>query len=497
MNREQIQDIIEQVTATREGYHPLNGTAAPVETLLDALQDADEHLPKRVRDTRDSLEQERIAGIKSHLIGIGDSQRLGNNDHCGAQMQGLAIASGHQRNNGAMLSALVTVALPIKDKRFQGDKRKRHQTTAQVAGKKSSSGAPQNQVLNQAGYRNTPRWDYTPRTLETDVYKSNDKAALEAYAKGKTGDKSVSIGQRAILFSASGTAIIGTDAIYKRGTVSQYASSMAVSHPPLTSIPAKIKYQPPTSTTGLSNASTKVPVAQNGDTVANGAKLLLVAGVISAVMFAIQYVISIIAFIMQVTQLMATVSNIYRTVLAMFDNIMIIFGVKDATKPASDWLDGMLSNTFGKKNAAYIKYNFAKCVNVFQAGANLLNNTKQALDTLAEGVDDTNQNVGRIGNAMRRAGLVSAKIGTFLQDIKIAQEKGSLAVLNRKLSKVSQVANDLQDITDDLQSTKEKDEANDKALEKKLKEIDEEEKKQTAVSTPTKVTIPALKQGDL
>jgi hypothetical protein len=488
---------IEQILEDKEGYHPLKGEAASFTGLYEAFKEAGEDLPAPAKAVRAKYGNDYASGIRSHLISLGDGYATGNSDHCSKSKQwNVWTGTGYQTRENQM-----KLGVMFADQRItallKADPRKRAQMLRKYAQNERNMMSNTRQKYKQLGGRKPRNTTYRVPTLSGSTAKDNNRAAFTAYARGKAGDKSVSIGQRAILFSASGTPIIGADAIYRRGTVSEFGAGIASTAPPVVSIPKSITKAEPTPVDKIGNKSTKIPVANAGDTIGNATKIALVAGVITTVMFAIQYVIQLIAFILQVTTLMANVSNIYRSVLAMFDNIMFVFGVKDASKPASQWLDGLLSSVFGKTNAEYIKYNFARCVSIFQAGANIMNLTKSATETMAEGIDDTNQNVGRIGNALRRAGLVSKAIGNFQEKVSIASAKGILAQLNQKLNKTYQVTSDIEDITAEIKSFKERDDENTKQLKEKLAKIEAEKKAQEKANTPKEIKTPDYKLEDL
>lgn len=493
MNQEDWAKLLEQ----SDPFHPLGGQQVPLVDLYKQLDKSDSLEPQPVAEKREKLGREYVAGIRSHALSLGDAYDRGKSDACATQHQSMGAWLEFSVNGVDQLGKYPVIADSRSRLQLAGKLPKKRQQVRRDTRPQPKVSSDARNRYSQLGSIKPKKITYRIGGLSGDRASANNRAAYVAYIGGKVGDKKISTGQRAIAYSMAGTPLVGADAIAQRGTVSASASQYATENAPTTAIPTTIKETPKRDIKTLPNQSTKVPVATPNDTLGNAAKLALLGAVITGVMLLIQYVISLIAFILQVTQLMATVTNIGRTVLTMVDNIMVVFGIKDGTKPVGTFLEGMLGNAFGKENAEYIKYNFAKCVSVFSAGANILNLTQSATAQMAEGVDNTNQNVGKIGNAMKRAGMISNSIAWFNERVAIASSKGLLARANQKAGVAFQVTQDLEDITGQLKSVKEQDDEGQKQLKEKITKIKEGQEKTDKENSPKEVKTPDIKPGDL
>ncbi len=219
----------------------------------------------------------------------------------------------------------------------------------------------------------------------------------------------------------------------------------------------------------------------------------------TAILFLIRDIIGIVGFIINVASLTSTVTNIAQSFLAIFDGIAGLMGLGEGiSKPISETFDGVLNNIFGKEKVDYVKYNFARINTVFTAGANIFSKVRSTSVALAAGIEKDAENTSKIGNALRRCGVVDEKLTVMDEKIAVNVDASPLKLLNEKLAKVSNVSSELSGIAGDLKTAKDeltqldKDKAE---KEKTEKEAKTEAGKADAAATGKPVEIPTLTGG--
>lgn len=328
----------------------------------------------------------------------------------------------------------------------------------------------------------------TPRKLEGKPNFKNFVAGQAGF-KGKTIDKSIT-------FTQDGTPQYGDDEINQANQ--DNLSANLANTPPTLDFPKKVSK-------GTTVDANKIKRAQpgqtqdKGDTIGNIAKLGVIGVAVTALLFLIRDILGVVGFIINIASLTSTVTNISQSFLAIFDSLAGLMGLGEGlSKPISETFDGILNNVFGKEKVEYVKYNFARINAVFTAGANILGKVRGTSVALAAGIEENAQNTSKIGNALRRAGVVDEKLAIMDEKIAVNVDKSQVKILNEKLSKVSNVSSELSGIAGDLKTAKDELKQIDK--DKVEKEKEAKEKKSEAVKTEESaagkpVTIPTLSSG--
>ena len=315
--------------------------------------------------------------------------------------------------------------------------------------------------------------------------------AGQAGFRGKAIDKSLTI-------SHDGTPHYGDDEINQANQ--DNVSANLANTPPTLDFPTKVSKG---STIDANKITRSQPgqIQDKGDTMGNIAKLGVIGVAVTALLFLIRDILGMVTFIINIASLTSTVTNISQTFLATFDGISSLMGLGEGlTKPISDTFDGILNNVFGKEKVDYVKYNFARINTVFTAGANVLSKVRSTSVALAQGIEQDAQNTSKIGNALRRAGVVDEKLAAMDEKIAVNIDKSQLKILNEKLAKVSNVSSELSGIAGDLKTAKDeltkidKDKAEkDKAEKEKTTEVG----KADLAATGKPVTLPTLSSGGI
>jgi hypothetical protein len=330
----------------------------------------------------------------------------------------------------------------------------------------------------------------TPRKLDGKTNFKNFVAGQAGF-KGKTIDKSLTITQ-------DGTPQYGDDEI-NQANQDNLSANLATT-PPTLDFPSKVS---PGATVDANKIVRAQPgqMQDKGDTVGNILKLGAIGVAITALLFLIRDILGMVTFVINIASLTSTVTNIAQSFLAIFDSIASLMGLGDGiSKPISETFDGILNNVFGKEKVDYVKYNFARINTVFTAGANVLSKVRSTSTALAEGIEIGDQNVSKIGNALRRCGVVDEKLTKMDEEIAVRIDKSQIKILNEKLAKVSNVSSNLSGITDDLKTAKAELTEIDRAKAEKEKEEKEKNSataKAEAAATGKPVEIPTLSSGGI
>lgn len=328
----------------------------------------------------------------------------------------------------------------------------------------------------------------SPQKLDGKVNFKNF-AAAQAGFKGKSIDKSISI-------THDGTPQYGDDEI-NQANQDQLSANLA-NTPPTLDFPSKVSK-------GATIDANKIVRAQpgqtqdKGDTAGNILKLGVIGVAVTALLFVIRDIVGVVGFIINITTLSSTVTNVSQSFLAIFDGIASLLGLGDGlSKPISETFDGILNNIFGKEKVEYVKYNMARINAVFTAGANVFSKVRSTSAALAAGIETNAQDTSKIGNALRRCGVVDEKLAVMDEQIAVNIDKSQIRILNEKLSKVSNVSSELSGIVTDVKTAK--DELKQIDADKATKEQEAKEKKSETVkaeeaATGKSVTVPTLSNG--
>jgi hypothetical protein len=268
--------------------------------------------------------------------------------------------------------------------------------------------------------------------------------------------------------------------------------------PPTLDFPTTVK---PGATVNANDLTRKQPgqVQDKGNTLGSMAILGAIGLAVTAILFLIRDVLGMAAFVINVASLTSTVTNIAQTFLAIFDSIGALLGLGEGlTQPISDTFDGILNSIFGKEKVEYVKYNFARINTVFTAGANVLGKVRSTSAALAEGIEKDAQNTSRIGNALRRAGVVDEKLALMDEKIAVNIDKSQIKILNEKLAKVTNVSSELSGAASDIKTAKDELKSIDEQRvekQKAEKEKNSEVGKAEEAATGKPVTLPTINSG--
>jgi hypothetical protein len=447
-----------------------------------------------VNDEKKKLEKQYRGDFKAAIQSHGIAITVGNSNSCGDKKQ---FAAGATDQQGWANKNTRKIVLPSYGARTVAPKKMpKSRGVSPVAN--ANGQQPQHPSIARAkvgGLNTQTPIEYqletvTPRKLDGKINFKNFVAGQAGF-KGKAIDKSISI-------THDGTPQYGDDEINQANQ--DNLSANLANTPPTLDFPSKVSAG---ATVDASKLARKQPgqIQDKGDTIGNIAKLGVIGVAVTALLFLIRDILGVVAFVMNVASLTSTVTNISQSFLAVFNGIGSLMGLGDeATKPISDTFDGILNNVFGKEKVEYVKYNFARINTVFTAGANVFSKVRSTSAALAAGIEADAQNTSKIGNALRRAGVVDEKLTIMDEKIAVNIDKSQLKILNEKLSKVSNVSSELSGIAGDLKTAK--DELTQLEKDKLEKEKAEKESKTEAgkadeSATGKKVEVPTLNSGGI
>jgi hypothetical protein len=336
----------------------------------------------------------------------------------------------------------------------------------------------------------------------TPIKPSNqaEKAAsnYKNFITSQAGKRGTAVGDRAIVFSGNGTPHYG-DSYLDKSLQENLSANQATATPAVTTIPKQIKETKAIDADKL-NRTKNGQIHPKGDSMGNMIALGVVAAAVTAVMFAIQYVIGLVSFILQVQTLTSTVTNISASFITIFNNIGTLLGLgKNVLKPIEETFDGMLNNAFGKENISYVKLQFAKINTAFTAGTNILQKIGSTSTNMSNAIEQGANNTSRVGNALKSAGIIGDGI-TWMNEQITARSgaKGKIGDVTNALSNVGTLTDDLSAIVADVNTAKEEIEKLNKDAEAKEKEKLEGEEKAVETHTDEEVPIiPAIRSGDV
>jgi hypothetical protein len=466
-----------------KGIKALLEKVKPGESIYDPINEKKKELEKQYRgDFR--------AAIASHGVAI----TAGNKNSCGDKKQ---FAAGATEQQAWTNRNTKQITLPSYDeRRVTPRKMPKSRGLAPIAN--SQNRQPKHPSIARAkfgGLNAQAPIEYKLETIKPQKLEGKNKfknfVAGQAGFKGKAIDKSLS-------FTHDGTPHYGDDEINQANQ--DNLSANLANTPPTLDFPTKVS----TGSTIDANKLTRKQPAQvqdKGDTVGNILKLGAIGVILTGLLFLIRDILGVVAFVINVASLTSTVTNIAQTFLAIFDSIASLMGLGDeVSKPISETFDGILNNVFGKDKVDYVKYNFARINTVFTAGANVLNKVRSTSAALAQGIETDAQNTSKIGNALRRAGIVDEKLAAMDEQIAVNIDKSQLKILNEKLSKVANVSSELSGIVSDVKTAR--DELKQLDVDKAEKEKAEKEKntavgKADEAATGKAVEIPTLSSGGI
>ncbi len=297
------------------------------------------------------------------------------------------------------------------------------------------------------------------------------RAQYQRFIQAQAGSRKTQLGDRAVYYSSNGTPLYG-DEVLRQADRKNLSANLATGVPPVTQPPDKIALAKPVK--GNLDRPARGQSKPKSNTAGNMLILLGVAAAVSAIMFALQYVVQIISFVMNIQNLMNSTTNVASSFLNLFNNVGSLLGMKsNVTKPIGDTIDGILNNVFGKENVDAAKYEVSRINTVFTAGVNIFNQIRSSTATLGNAVQQGANNNSRIGNLLIAAGIVDQKAQAFEENIQVESGKGGkLADAGKALGTIASVSNELVAVSGEIKSAKEQ-------LDSLEKQRDEKEKQQS------------------
>ncbi len=384
-----------------------------------------------------------IAAIRSHAVAV----RAGNSNSCTDKKQFGAAAQ--QQQNWASKNTK-KVKLPSYGARRVTRNLPTRRGAAPV--KNAAGQQPVTPSLARARLGNLNAQSTSEYRVETvKPQRLDGKQNFNNFVRAQAGYPGKSI-DRAIGFTHDGTPQYGDDEINQANQ--DNVSANLANTPPTLDIPTTVKL-------GVQLDAGKISRKQpaqtqpKGDSVGNILILGAVAVGVTALLFLLRDIIGVASFVINVSTVVSTVTNVAQSFVAIFDNIAALLGLsKNLSKPINETFDGILNSVFGKEKVDYVKYNFARINAVFNAASNVFNRVRSASRALADGIEEGANNTSKIGNALRRAGVLDDKLTRMDEKIAINVDKSQLKTLNDKLSKVTNVSSELQSVTADMKTGK-------------------------------------------
>jgi hypothetical protein len=437
------------------------------------------------------LEQHYRGDFKAAIASHGVAVAAGNKNSCADKKQ-FGSASADQQN-WANKNTKQIILPSYGARRVAPKKMPKNRGLSPIANASGRQPAHPSIARAKVGGLTQNSTEYRLETIQPQKLDGKDNfrnfVAGQAGFKGKAIDKSITI-------SHDGTPHYGDDEI-NQANQDNLSANLATT-PPTLDFPKKVSAGAKVDASKLVRAQPG-QIQDKGDTIGNLAKLGAIGVAVTAILFLIRDIIGVVGLIINIASLTSTVTNIAQSFLAIFDSLASLMGLGDGiSKPIEETFEGILNNVFGKEKVEYVKYNFARINTVFTAGANVFSKVRSTSAALAQGIETDAQNTSKIGNALRRAGVVDEKLALMDEKIAVNVDKSQLKILNEKLSKVSNVSSELSGIATDVKTAK--DEL--KQLEKdKLEKEKAEKEAKTAVgkadaeATGKPVELPNLTGG--
>jgi hypothetical protein len=466
-------------------------TAEGIKTLLKTFKPG-ESIYEPANKKKKELEKQYRGDFRAFVASLGVANAAGNKNSCADKKQ-FGSSAGSQQSWANKNTK--TIVLPsYGGRKIVPKKLPKSRGVSPVAN--SSGKQPPHPSIARTKFGNLNTQESTEYKVETvkprDLDgKDNFKnfVAGQAGFKGKLIDKSISITQ-------DGTPQYGDDRI-NQANQDNLSANLATT-PPTLDLPKKVSTG---ATIDANNIVRKQPgqIQDKGDTIGNIAKLGAIGVIVTGLLFLIRDIIGVVSFIINISTLTSTVTNISQSFLSIFNSLASLMGLgENVSKPISETFDGILNNVFGRDKVEYVKYNFARINAIFTAGANVLGKVRSTSAALAEGIEADAQNTSKIGNALRRCGVVDEKLTAMDEKIAVNIEKSQLKILNDKLAKVTNVSSELSGIATDVKTAKTELEQidKDKAEKDKLaaeKKTEAEKAEAAAIGKP--VDVPNLSSG--
>jgi hypothetical protein len=151
-------------------------------------------------------------------------------------------------------------------------------------------------------------------------------------------------------------------------------------------------------------------------------------------------------------------------------------------------IEGLFIKVFGKQTVKDFEKKYTASMRVYQASANMLNTVRSMMDSARDIAETTNVNVGEIGNALRRDGVVQNDAYSEMSTTSGTRARfiSKLEKLNSGASSLSSVSSDLVDVKEDWEELQEQRKEYQKTVDeaKKVLKIEDEKIKRDTSRLP-------------
>jgi hypothetical protein len=450
------------------------GLGKTLEDLIKPLLDEDKEFFKLGQTTKERLKRQKQIDLKSFLESQSGAIERGNKNACDSRHKFDAVAQD-------LATKITPISIPGTDKKSaigQGRYKTKLPKTQFIAPTRGARSRPPSMAqvnINQSIASAVSHRPHFVQPVETDNSVDKSKRNLDKFTQAHSGQRGTSIGDRAVVFSANGTPHYG-DSYLDRNMTENLAANQATANTPTGKIPSRVEVVRPISAAPFQQQP-RANITPKSDSVANMLVLGGIAAAVTAVLFFFQHVLMFVQFIMQVSSSTSTITNIASSFTAILNNVGALIGLGEGVlEPLEKTFDSILNNTFGKEKVDYVKYQFAKISSAFVAAQNLANKVSGLDNTIGKVTEKAANNSAIIGNALKAMQMIGGNIPWMAEDNKVNSGIGKLGA---KLESVSGLASSLSDMTQEVKSFKESQDA----LDKDYKEHEDNDKKQIDKAT--------------
>jgi hypothetical protein len=467
------------------GYIP-NGSEFPdlrkaglnlkLDDLVKKLQKKDTEFFQLAEDKKIELQKQRAIDLKSFWQSQAGAIERGNTNACNTRNLLDRIGTAQAKKNEPIVMSSAKRTKPYGNGKKQ-TKLPKTRTASPSTGNRSRPPSMASLALNQGIQSHIDDKPHAVDVIEPTNYPVKATRNMNAFARAQAGERGTSIGDRAIVFTANGTPMYGDSYLDKNGQ-ENLSANQATSNLPIAQIPSKIETNQPISAEGLQQQP-RANVAPKSDTVGNMLVLGGIAAAVTAVLFLFQYVLMFVGFILQISSVTSTITNIAGSFVAILNNLGSLFGLGEGVvEPLSTTFDSILNNTFGKDKVQYVKYQFAKVSSAFVAAQNLANKVTGLDNTIGKVTEKTANNTSIIGNAMKAMNMIGDKVPWMSEDNKV---NSGASKLGAKLETAGGLASSLGEMIADVKTAKQAQ----ADLDKQQQDRESEDKNSTEKATDT------------
>jgi hypothetical protein len=433
------------------------GLGKGLEDLVKNLRGNDQEFFQLAQDEKKRLRKQSDIDLKSFVQSQSGAIERGNQNACDSRHNFDAVAQDLARQTQPIVLSSNS-RQPAQGRGKLETKLPRTNASTPTRGARSRPASIARSMINQSISPIVSNRPYSVQPVSTSNLPAKSKRNLTQFVRAHSGDRGTSIGDRAVVFSANGTPQYG-DSHLDRNTTENLAANQATAEAPLTQIPSKVSTVKPQKADPLQQQP-RANITPKSNSVANMAVLGGIAAAVTAVLFFFQYVLSFVQFILQVSSVTSTITNIASSFVAIMNNVGSLFGLGDGVvDPLSQTFESMLNNVFGKDKVDYVKFQFAKISSAYVAAQNLAGKLSGVQNSLGNVTEKNANNTSKIGNALKMMGMMSTGDGWMNENNKVATGIGGVG---GKLDGISGLASSLTDVVSDVKTAKEQQETLDK-----------------------------------